>query len=45
MIQITTKRFGPLVVAATANDYRDITFAFGLTDEAARRRLCMAVSA
>jgi hypothetical protein len=44
MIQITTRRFGPIVVAGTANDYRDITFAIGLTDESARRRLCRTVS-
>lgn len=44
MINITTRRFGPLVIAGTANDYRDVTFAIGLTAASASRRLCKAVA-
>lgn len=44
MIHITTKRFGLLVAAATANDFSDVTIAFGLTNDGAARRLCKAVA-
>jgi hypothetical protein len=39
MIQIATRRFGLLCIAATANDYRDIHMSWGFTQEGATQRL------
>jgi len=45
MIQIAIHRIGLIVVATTANDFGDITLAWGFTAEGARRRLLDEVSA
>lgn len=44
MITIVVRRFGPLVVAATVNDNREVTMAVGLTESAASRRLIREVA-
>lgn len=45
MISVTTKRFGPFVVAANVNDFQEVSLAIGLTAESATRRLIEQVSA
>ncbi len=39
MISIQYQRFGPIVIAATVNDNRDITMTWGLTENHATDRL------
>lgn len=43
MIQITTRRHGLIVIAATVDDNRDVTTAIGLTVGHAEHRLLKAL--